>query len=180
MSPLNTDPVTGIDKLLSDLKAVGQTCLINGGILCSLAIVMFVLAGPEIFPSALASYRWHDKPYFKPFSLQSFKVFFQYYMVTVPINEEIVYRGPIWFLAYYRFGFRNKYLTWIMFFVISAYLNYLWADLHAFCLPVFLVGIPAYILVIKTKNIFTSIISHSLSNLSLYVLAQFLMFFKII
>ena len=84
-------------------------------------------------------------------------------------------------MAYYGFKLKIKVnLTWVVFIIVGGYLNYQWAITHTSFLPIFLIGIPAYILVIQTKNIATSMLCHFISNLSIYILIQILLFFKVI
>lgn len=162
------------------MKAIGRAYLANCIILISLGVIILIILGPETISSALAAYKKHQPDFFGTFTPYRFKRFFQITLLKGPIEEEILNRGPVWLLAYYGFKTRNKYLTWSVYMAVAGFFNYQWADTHTFILPVFLAGIPSYILVIKTRNILTPILLHSLSNFSLYALAHIALYFKII
>lgn len=168
-------------KLLADLRVSLWVLFANFCILLTLIIFTLAFFGQEKLISLLADYQKINHDYFTPLkNIEIIKIFIKFDALNVAIYEEIIYRGPIWFLAYYEFKLISNRLTWTILLAVSIYLNYLWALPHVFILPIFLVGIPIYVSVIKTKNIFVPIFCHFLSNLSLFFLVHALMYFKII
>lgn len=232
MDPPNSLFSLNSQKLKADMRVVLETYFINLIILSSLIFLVIIFLNKDDLANILAEYKKQQWAYFRPINISDFIFFLNYQALNPAIYEEIIWRGPIWFLIYYGFKARNNFSIWIYLLVISLSvnygfslhqtfltpliveeingrgplkfltnyqfelneihatwfilliasmcLNYSWAVTHTFGLPIFLVGIPAYIALIRTKNIFVPIFCHFISNMSLYILAQALLYTKFI
>jgi len=156
------------------------TYFINCFILFFLLIMLFTFLSYEELASILSKYKNGQIIYFLAPTKNNLIAFIQLGALAPAIIEEIIFRGPIWFLVYYEIKFKDPRFNLIFLLLAIPALSYAWAIPHTFALPIFIVGIPAYILVIKTKNIFAPMLCHFISNLSIYILLQISLYFKII
>src|SRR3989344_6014708 len=120
--------------------------------------------------------------YFNSLSFANFWLFFQQNLTSVPIAEEVFWRFPVFVLvkSNFREFFRNQKLANLILWLSLVIPNFFWALTHdPIITPVFITGLVYGWLIIKTKPSWPwpSVVCHSLSNLSLYLLVKVLQVF---
>jgi membrane protease YdiL (CAAX protease family) len=140
--------------LLTDWKAVAiQTTIAMTGI--PLGFIEFAILRPE---------RWIDQLALVPILVAGLVIF-----LATGLSEELIFRGILLRRAVDALGERSGLV----------YVTAIFASLHIFFLSgvdlifVFAVGLFYGLVVLKTKNLWGAILSHSLGNVILYLVAPF-------
>ena len=172
------------DNFTPKIKLVFGALLLNSVIILILSITIYFFVENEKIELIIANLRVSNSYYFYIFNAQNLLRVLSSYCLQAAVLEEGLFRYPILALVKSNLKIHIKYDITKLFLVILALgLNLMWAigfepltGGHPTPIPVFLVGIPLYWLVIKTKSLWPAILCHASSNFLLYILVQVLIY----
>lgn len=164
---------------------------LNSLTILGLIALAFLTLDPIQLNAIVVKLKWNGF-YFSPFSEWTVLLLIRDLWLKAAIIEEFLFRYPILVLIKSNFKIRIRYdLTRPILILIALILNLVWADglrvnnfvierSHTIPWVVFVSGLPLYWLIIKTRSLWPSVVCHGVSNTLLYLLAQSLIYFKII
>lgn len=163
------------------LKLAIYIYLFNGFLILTLVYLAYIFFDTTYFKSLIMKYANLEgyKIYFREFSFTNLLEHLWLYSFKESVAEEYIFRYPVLYLflrANKKDGDPVKY----MLFIVALALNLIWAFGfqkiglgHPLPIP-FIVGVPLYWLVIKTRSMWPAVICHTASNFGLYLLLKLL------
>lgn len=174
MDPPYSDQKSFKRKLRLTALVFGLNCLIMG----VLVILAYQFLSQKEIQKIVNTYNWSGHAvFFNVISLKNLWVIFYTISLINAVAEEILYRYSVLYLIKKS----PKLQSWPIATCLFVLSNTLWTSTHINIIwPVFIAGLSWSWLTFKTRSIWPSIVCHTLADFGLYLMVQFLIYYKFI